>query len=701
MSRWPGRLITRNPVTPGGAAPTASAPGIWTLPEMAYWNKQGLWPSASADPYWSYVSFLLGTTATNAQQNNTFLDSSGNNFTLTRSGNTTQGAFTPYGTLWSNYLNGSNYLSSATATAPGTGDFTVEGWFNMPSIGSTRIMYDCRPSGTNGAYQVIYVDLNGYLSLYANSADQIKSTNVVSLNVWNHFALCRSGTSTKLFLNGVQQGSTYTDTNNWLMGASRPIIGTDGVGPGVNNFIGYLSNIRSVNGTALYTAAFTPPQAPLTAISGTSLLTCQSNRFKDNSTNALAITATGSPSVAAFSPFILAPPGYDRGAVVGSGYFDGSGDGLSISSYSSSALAFGTSDFTIEFWAFATTAPNNNWTPFFTMGTSGGGQEIRISQNINGTGFGWIYPNNTNNGDVYAGYGSMTTNTWHHIAMTRSGSTMRLFLDGTVVATGTGVSFNFTNTTLLSIGLPQPAYADGAFTGYLSNLRIVKGTAVYTAAFTPPTAPLTAISGTGLLCNFTNAGIFDASMQNNLETVGNAQVSSAQAKYGPTSAYFDGSGDYLVAPSSPVFDLGGGNFTIECWFNANSFAAPFGLASRYAVSGTASGWLLQVRSATSIRFLRGNDLYFDSTVSTMSTGTWYHVAAVRNGSTITVYLNGTQVGQATGVANFTDAATTLQIGRTHTVTDDLNGYIDDLRITRGYARYTANFTPPTAALPIY
>lgn len=225
---------------------------------------------------------------------------------------------------------------------------------------------------------------------------------------------------------------------------------------------------------------------------------------------------------------------------------------------------------------------------------------------------------------------------------------------------------------------------------------------MYTGTFTPPTTPLTAITNTSLLLNFTNAGIFDAAMKSDMETVGNAQVSTAAAKYGTTSAAFDGNGDYLVAPSNSVFDLGAGNFTIECWFNANSFASPFGLVSRYAYSGSGSGWLLQVRSATSIRFLVGNDVYFDSTVSTMSTGTWYHVAAVRNGTTNTLYLNGTQVGQATGVAAFADATTTtLQVGRTHTISDDFNGYMDDLRITKGYARYTSNFTPPSAPLPVY
>lgn len=651
---------------------------------------------ASVDPNFRNVTLLLHGDGSNGAQNNTFIDGSTNNFTITRNGNTTQGSFSPYGSRWSNYFDGTgDYLTSATATAPGTGDFTIEGWFNQPTIGSTRIMYDCRPSGTNGAYHTIYVDLNGYLSLYANSVDLIKSTNVITTNVWNHFALCRSGTSTRLFLNGVQQGSTYTDTNNWLMGSSRPLIGGDGVNQAGNFFIGYLSDIRAVNGTALYTANFTPPIAPLTAISGTSLLTCQSNRFRDASTNNFAITANGNASVSPFSPYAPTAP-YSAATNGGSMYFDGSGDYLSVAD--NAALEFGSGDFTIELWAYLT-ATGGSGRGLISKGTTTGASFLIYQGTSNELAF--YASSNGSSWDISSDgrfSDNIPLNTWHHIAVSRSGTTFRLFLNGALTASTTNSAALVNNASSVDIG----TFGSVAVNGYLSDVRLVKGTAVYTAAFTPPTAPVTAITNTSLLVNGTNAGIVDSSTDNDLETVGNAQISTSVKKFGTGSIAFDGSGDYLVAPSSTAFDLGSGDFTIECWFNANSFAAPFGLISRYAVTAgvSAYGWLIQVRSSTSIRLLRGNDLYFDSTVSTMSTGTWYHVAAVRNGSTFTLYLNGTQVGQATGVSNFTDASsTTLQIGRTHTVTDDMNGYIDDIRITKGVARYTANFTPPTAAFP--
>ena len=104
--------------------------------------------------------------------------------------------------------------------------------------------------------------------------------------------------------------------------------------------------------------------------------------------------------------------------------------------------------------------------------------------------------------------------------------------------------------------------AGGYFSGYTSNLRMIKGTALYTSAFTPPTAPLTAVTSTSLLLLGTNAGIYDGAMQNNLTTVGDAKISTTQSKFGGSSIFFDGTGDYLFIPKTHSFLFGGGNFTI-------------------------------------------------------------------------------------------------------------------------------------------
>lgn len=641
------------------------------------------------DPNFRNVTLLLHGDGSNGAQNNTFIDSSTNNFTITRNGNTTQGSLSPYGSRWSNYFDGNSdslTYTGGSSLAFGTGDFTIELWAYLTNTGTFSAFL--RADDTGNFPDFGYDFSAGQLKFDARGTAIVSVTTSMPTSQWAHIAVCRSGTNLRLFINGSQVGTTTTNSTNF--GTTTGTIRIGGSSFSASHTVsGYLSDFRVLNGTALYTANFTPPIAPLTAITNTSLLTCQSNRFRDASTNNFAITANGNASVSPFSPYAPTAP-YSAATNGGSMYFDGNGDYLTTPS--STAFNLGGGDCTAECWVnFSSIA---NVPHIFEIGDSAVNRGV-----VYQTG-GYIRLWNVS--DRIVSNILISPNVWYHVAVSRVSGTYTLYVNG--ISQGTYASTIFPNVTSeLHVGFQAfTGTSADYFNGYISNLRVVKGTAVYTAAFTPPTAPVTAITNTSLLLNGTNAGIVDSSADNDLETVGNAQISTSVKKFGTGSIAFDGSGDYLVAPSSTAFDLGSGNFTIECWFNANSFAAPFGLISRYAVTAgvSAYGWLIQVRSSTSIRLLRGNDLYFDSTVSTMSTGTWYHVAAVRNGSTFTLYLNGTQVGQATGVSNFTDASsTTLQIGRTHTVTDDMNGYIDDIRITKGVARYTANFTPPTAAFP--
>ena len=136
---------------------------------------------------------------------------------------------------------------------------------------------------------------------------------------------------------------------------------------------------------------------------------------------------------------------------------------------------------------YPTLAPSTSWNTIFSIGNNGGGQEIRIAQNINNTGYGYLIPNNAGSADVYAGYGTLTLNQWHHLALVRNGTTVTFYRNGVFVASTTSVSFNMTNTTNIRVGGPLPAYvSDGSFGGYIDDLRVTKY-ARYTANFTPPT----------------------------------------------------------------------------------------------------------------------------------------------------------------------------------------------------------------------
>jgi hypothetical protein len=228
----------------------------------------------------------------------------------------------------------------------------------------------------------------------------------------------------------------------------------------------------------------------------------------------------------------------------------------------------------------------------------------------------------------------------------------------------------------------------------MSDLRVVNGTALYTTAFTPPTAPLTAISGTLLLTKFQNAAIFDNAMMNDLETVGNAQISTSVYKYGTGSMYFDGTGDYLVSTSTNnPLAFGSGDFTIEFWLYLNSTGTQVIFDGR---NSSASDVAPMIYYLSGLKYYTaGNDRI---TGGTLSTGQWYYITLVKASGSTKLYINGNQTGSTyTDGNNYVQQVNRPLIGAEGVTLGNsaLNGYIDDVRITKGYARYTANTTPPT------
>jgi hypothetical protein len=462
--------------------------------------------------------------------------------------------------------------------------------------------------------------------------------------------------------------------------------------------IGYLSNFRIVDGVAVYTGAFTPSTSPLqktqssgtniSAITGsqTSLLTCQSNRFIDNSNGAIAITPSGTPLVQAFQPFSPAAS-YSAATYGGSGYFDGDGDYLTWT-----GTALGSGNFTIECWSYPlqlrTTAPyidSNNGLLFRQDGAN-----ILVFDRTNST-----YWSTTGN--------LCKLNAWNHIAVVRNSGTITVYING-VNGGSSSNSTNFTVTSYVMSAFFDSSVSPNAYYGYLSNFRIVVGTAIYTAAFTPPTLPVTAVSGTSLLTNFTNAGIYDAAWQNNALTVGDAQTIYLPLKLFNNAVRFDGTGDYLNVPSSSQLQLGSGDFTIEAWIylNAISGSSTGAIVAKYTGGVvTTSEYLFQITTNGSIGIAldgAGAEDYFTSSASIFTTNTWYHVAVTKSGSgtnNVKIWQNGIQVAQGTSTRTLNSTSTALTIGSSG-AGSYFNGYIQDLRITRGVARYTNNFVPPSA-----
>jgi hypothetical protein len=289
-------------------------------------------------------------------------------------------------------------------------------------------------------------------------------------------------------------------------------------------------------------------------------------------------------------------------------------------------------------------------------------------------------------------------NQWNHIVICRNTSSLRFFLNGVQLGTTETNGGNITTGTLYIGGASTSGSGYETTMGYMSNLRITT-TAVYTSNFTPPTEPVTAISNTQLLCNFTNAGIIDNTMINNFETVGDAKISTTQSKFGGSSLYFDGTGDRLVSAPSIVNTLGADNFTIEFWlYPSNTSSAYRALVSSENYPATTGGWSLY-QNGTGIEFWLspGGSVTLNAT-SAITASTWQHVTLCRASGTLRLFINGTSLASVSNSTSLTGQK--IWIGDNNSSGGGsyvYNGYIDDLRITKGYALYTSNFTPPTTA----
>jgi|694.fasta_scaffold01024_11 hypothetical protein len=634
---------------------------------------------------------------------NRLVDDSINNFTLTKNGDVSVQRFSPFNpsivtpTSYSGYFDGTgDYLLLATSPATNitTGSFTIECWVYATTT-LTADMYVFGTTNSVGGRLVGRIASSTTVTIQDSTGTTTFTVSTISLNTWNHIVWVRSGSSTTVFVNGIRSSTGVVVNTNSYTEILR-------IGAHLTNYYtGYISNFRIVVGTAVYDptqSTITVPTSPLTAISGTSLLTLQSPTFIDNSTNNFTITAVGNSQPTQQNPFGVTSAltnGYTVSTIGGSGYFDGTGDYLTIPT--NAAFNFGTGNFTIEAWVY----PAQLTTDWFIISASGtNGLFFGYAPSTGGYGWGragvaWDYQPAT----------SKTLNAWQHVAISRSGTSMKIFVDGvqqgTTQTNSTAYNLGITSTTIGSQG------SNYVMTGNIADVRVVNGTALYTSNFVPSAAPLLAVQNTVLLNNMTSAGIYDAAMMNNMETVGDAKLSTAVSKFGGSSMSFDGTGDYLKAPYNPAYSLPG-DFTVETWIYLTSAAgtgnqtiASFGYNNS---TGTGPwGFYLNGTGPYTLYFNSTSGNKASSTTVAIPINTWTHVTYCRTGSTGRFFVNGTIVG-TTISDSFTYSGTTqsLFVGIMSDVSSaPLYGYLDDLRITKGYARYTSNFTPATSAFPIF
>jgi hypothetical protein len=454
-------------------------------------------------------------------------------------------------------------LPTTTNLSFGSGDFTIEFWINAAASQTTYAMV--MDSSTNNTGTGIGLGTNvsgtaGKLSFYAQggTSSTLNSTTTMTDNVWRHVACVKSGNNGYIFINGVLEASTASWSGVTAASMSDGNIGRSRYGSGTggdNTFTGYLSNLRIIKGTALYTSTFTPPTTTLIPVSGTVLLTAQSNSIVDNSAYAMVLTNSGVTTTSSSAPAITS--------------------GIGSISFPSTAylnvpvalqLSTATTPFTIELYIYPTATLNG--TGFFgTDFASTGSVPFALAATSS---LGGISGSNLSfgfyNGSSWAGIQSSTTltlNTWSHVACVYTGTTATLYLNGTSIGTYTGNWTANAGNTPFHIGRRWDNGYGSSFAGNIAGFRYVSGTALYTTTFTAPTLPLSPVSGTQILLNnYTSAAVLTDSSSNNYTITGvNSPVWSTMSPgagdAGSTWQY-DGAGTWVANRNAKVV----GNLTV-------------------------------------------------------------------------------------------------------------------------------------------
>jgi hypothetical protein len=210
-----------------------------------------------------------------------------------------------------------------------------------------------------------------------------------------------------------------------------------------------------------------------------------------------------------------------------------------------------------------------------------------------------------------------------------------------------------------------------------------------------------------LHCNGADAAtvFFDEALHTVTQN-GGAQIDTAQYKFNGASGLFDGTGDYLSLADSDDWDFGTGNFTVETWLRRNGNQADYaGIISAGGPAAGPTGWAISFGNAAGgttnkVIFYSNTTGSWTSNITAsaaISDTTWTHVAVVRNGTALTLYYDGVSKGtyDCTG-KTFNSSNSGVVIGRLYTGIDNyyFKGHLDEIRISKGIARWTAAFTPP-------
>lgn len=629
-----------------------------------------------ADPYFDNVEVLLHGDGTNGST--TFTDSSPNPKTVTASGNAQiDTAIKKFGS-GSAEFDGTNSKLTISGNPIGSGDFTIEFWVYSESISGNQYFLDIK--GTN-RLSIVRGDgstsaPNEGLGIFDTAWRGTNSTlpDATYQNNWNHIAISRTSGTMKAFVNGTSVDSW---TNSLDYSNETVEVGSAHTNQSFTNFNfdGYIDDLRITNGVGRYTSDFNPPTVAHPDIGSdqyfyaTELLlpgngTSGSTTITDSSSNSTSVTVVGNAQID------TAVKKFGTGSI----QFDGDGDELT---YTAPALS---GDFTFEAFVYPESQVESFPQVFAPVSDATVGNRVILSYDTST--YVDKFSCRVGSNHIVASSTS-STGQFYHIAVVRSGSTIKMYIDG--VSQGSQTFSTSVSSRTAYIGGNSGIGSETYFKGYIDDFRLTNGVARYTNNFTPPRIEHPDFGATREAVPVTANGT--------------AQISTAQSKFGGSSGLFDGDSDYLsIDGTSYSIDLSG-DFTIEFFVrHANATGNQKYLDLRESGAGALTNYIL-IDTSTNFRlFIDGSDL-LSGGAGGPSADTWYHIAVVRNGTSIKYFLDGTEeldYTQSTPKDYTLDYSWLIGINGDLRNRDYLNGYLDELRFS-STARYTSNFTAPTSA----
>ena len=650
-------------------------------------NFNGINPTPLTDLNFTKVALLVKSIPLNGGQNNTFKDSSLNNLTITRTGNVTQGSYSPFnnqnGSI--DFTNAVNVITSDEAFALGT-TCSIEFWV-YPTAQADGDWF--QQNTTNVPSFGIH---NGSIGI-ANTGDALRVSTGINpiLNQWNHLAYIRDANqtaNTSLYLNGTRIWNGGTNGPAFSYGkVAQMLIG--GTWPGL------MSNFRYVQGIAVYDTTATSiivPTTSLTSVTGTKILIGKSASITNNSAED-PYQLTGAFTKSSKTPFPSETVTYSPDIHGSSIYFDGTGDGLTFP-LNPAPLALAANDFTFEAWVYPTAGTGNKsvFCGQSNLSTVVGSCYVFY---LSPTATSDIYYNGNNTLSITSP--NPLLNQWSHVAWVRIGTSFKSYLNGILVGSGvlpSGAAVNLGLTNYAS-SIGQTANNGSPFTGFMSGVRLVNGTGLYSAQFVPARTPATAITNTAFLLSGSNFNIYDTSGNGDFETIGSAKADTTIVNYETSSVKFLAAGDYLRLKSSDQYIFNTGDFTYEAFVYQVTRSAVSGIFMPVGTGNTQMSLYITttgklIASTYSSIVLTG--------ASVIPLNTWTHIALTVTGGFLKLWVNG--VLDATVAFSYNLTENSMNIGGNQNFTTyTFLGNLEGARITKGLARYTANFTPPTSALP--